>query len=208
VQHAAFIERAATLAADKGRKHEINPHHLLAELNKVLGPSDIVFNEGIRNAGAVSLQIRRPDPNTLMRSAGGGLGWSGGFALGAKLAAPGRMMVQVVGDGAFYFGNPSSVLATSRQYNLPILILVLDNAGWAAVKASTMRVFPKGEAVASDEFEANLLGDVDFSKVGAAFGAYGEKISDPDEVSAALARCAEIVRNGRTAILHAQVTRL
>ena len=115
-------------------------------------------------------------------------------------------MVQVVGDGGFYFGNPSSVFSASQQYQLPILIVVLDNTGWGAVKASTQRVFPKGEAVVSNEFESNLMPDADFSKIAEAFGAYGEKISDPDEVPAALARCATVVRGGRTAILHARVT--
>ena len=115
-------------------------------------------------------------------------------------------MVQVVGDGGFYFGNPSSVFSASQQYHLPILIIVLDNSGWGAVKASTQRVYPKGEAVASNEFESNLLPDADFSKIAEAFGAYGEKISDPDEAPAALARCAKVVRSGRTAILHARVT--
>jgi acetolactate synthase-1/2/3 large subunit len=43
---------------------------------------------------------------------------------------------------------------------------------------------------------------------GAAFGAYGEMLGDPNEAPAALARCAKEVRNGRTAILHARVTRL
>jgi acetolactate synthase I/II/III large subunit len=207
-EHAAFVERAAKLAADKGKKNEINPHYLLSELNKVLDAKDVVFNEAIRNAAAVSMQIKRPQANTMMRSAGGGLGWSGGFALGAKLAAPDHMMVQVVGDGSFYFGNPSSVFSASQQYKLPILIVVTDNTGWGAVKASTLRVFPKGEAVAADEFQSKLLPDVDFSKIAEAFGAYGEKITDPDEVPAALARCAKEVRGGRTAILHARVTRL
>ena len=207
-EHKALFARAAQLAADKGAKNAINPNYLLAELNKVLEPKDVVFNEGVRNAGAVLLQIERPAANTMMRSAGGGLGWSGGFALGAKLAAPDRMAVQVVGDGGFYFGNPSSVFAVSRQYGLPILIVVMDNSGWAAVKSSTLRVFPKGEAVAANEFQSHLLAGTDFSKIAEAFGAYGERIDDPDEVPAALARCAQTVRGGRTAILHVQVTRL
>ena len=207
-EHDALGERAAKLAADKGQSNEINPHYLMAELNKLLKPDDVVFNEAIRNAGAVSLQIKRPQANTMMRSAGGGLGWSGGFALGAKLAAPNRMMVQVCGDGSFYFGNPSSVFSASQQYKLPILIVVTDNTGWGAVKASTLRVFPSGEAVSADEFQSHLLPDVDFSKIAEAFGAYGEKITEPAEVPAALARCVKEVRGGRTAILHARVTRL
>jgi acetolactate synthase-1/2/3 large subunit len=207
-QHDALAVHAQRLAADKGKPNEINPHYLMAELNKVLDANDVVFNEAIRNTGAVSMQIERPLPNTMMRSAGGGLGWSGGFALGAKLAAPDRMMVQVVGDGSFYFGNPSSVFSASQQYKLPILIVVMDNTGWAAVKASTLRVFPSGEAVAADDFQSKLLPDVDFSKIAEAFGCYGEKVVAPDQVPAALARCVKEVRGGRTAILHARVTRL
>ena len=207
-EHASLFERAAQLAADKGRKNEINPHYLMAELNKVLEPNDVVFNEGIRNAAAALLQIERSAANTMMRSAGGGLGWSGGFALGAKLAAPERMAVQVVGDGGFYFGNPSSVFAISRQYDLPILIVVMDNSGWSAVKSSTLRVFPKGEAVAANEFQSHLLAGTDFSKIAEAFGAYGERIDDPEALPQALGRCAKTVRGGRTAILHVQVTPL
>ncbi len=50
--------------------------------------------------------------------------------------------------------------------------------------------------------------DVDFSKVGEAFGAYGEKLTDPAEVPAAIERCLKEVRGGRTAMLHASVTKL
>ena len=161
----------------------------VAELNKLVKPDDIVFNEGVRNAGACLLQLERPLPNTCVRSGGGGLGWSGGMALGAKLAAPDKMMVQVVGDGGFYFGGPSSVFSVAKQYNLPILVLLLDNTGWSAVKESTLRVFPQGTAKATDKFQASLMPDADFSKIGEAFGAHGEKVTNPDDVPAALRDC-------------------
>src|SRR5690349_21262212 len=122
----ARSERAKQLAADKGKPDEINPHYLFAELAKLIEPTDIVFNEAVRNSGALALQIPRPLPGTMSRVGGGGLGSSGGMALGAKLAAPDRMIVQVVGDGSFYFNCPSSVFAAAKQYKLPFLSIVLD----------------------------------------------------------------------------------
>ena len=171
--------QAAKLAADKGQSGAINPHYLMAELAKVLDDHDIIFNEAVTNTGAVLLQIPRPQPNTAFNTNGAGLGWSGGMALGAKLAAPERMMVQICGDGGFYFNNPCSIFAVSQQYHVPIFSIVLDNSGWSAVKQSTLRVFPHGEANATDEFESKLAPKVDFTKVAEAFGAYAETLSRP-----------------------------
>ena len=92
-------------------------------------PEDIVFNEGVAQSPALHCsRSARPLPGTMMRVGGGGLGSSGGMALGAKLAAPDRMMVQIVGDGSFYFDIPCSVFAVAQQYKLPILSIVLDNS--------------------------------------------------------------------------------
>jgi acetolactate synthase I/II/III large subunit len=118
------------------------------------------------------------------------------------------MMIQIAGDGSFYFNNPSSIFAVSQQYRLPILSIVLDNSGWGAVKAATLRVFPEGEANSAKEFEAELAPKVEYGKVAEAFGAYTEKLSDPADVPAALARCAKEVRGGRSALLHARITRI
>jgi acetolactate synthase I/II/III large subunit len=202
------IARAAKLAADKGKTGAINPHYLMAELGKLLDDEDMLFNEGVTNANAVLMQIPRRVPNTTVRAGGGGLGWSGGTALGAKLAAPDRLTVQICGDGGFYFGNPTSVFAVAQQYKLPILTIVMDNTGWNAVKQSTLRVFPEGEAKTANEFESQLAPKVHFTKVAEAFGAYAEEIGDPAEVPAALARCVKEVRGGRAALLHARVTKL
>ena len=204
----ARLAQAAKLAADHGQPGAINPHYFMAELGKVLDDEDVVFNEAVTNGPAVLMQIPRRVPNTAFNTNGAGLGWSGAMALGAKLAAPNRMMVQVAGDGSFYFCNPSSVFAVAQQYGLPFLSIVLDNSGWSAVKQSTLRVYPEGDASITNEFEAELAPKVEFGKVAEAFGAYAEKVSDPAEVPAAIARCAKEVRSGRTVLLHVKVTRM
>ena len=204
----ARLAQAAKLAADHGQPGAINPHYFMAELGKVLDDEDVVFNEAVTNGPAVLMQIPRRVPNTAFNTNGAGLGWSGAMALGAKLAAPNRMMVQVAGDGSFYFCNPSSVFAVAQQYGLPFLSIVLDNSGWSAVKQSTLRVYPEGDASITNEFEAELAPKVEFGKVAEAFGAYAEKVGDPAEVPAAIARCAKEVRGGRTVLLHVKVTRM
>ena len=72
-----------------------------------------MLNEAIRNGPVVFQQMPRTRPGTLVGLAGGGLGFSGGMALGLKLAMPERTIVQIVGDGTFYFSNPQSTLAVS-----------------------------------------------------------------------------------------------
>ena len=167
-----------------------------------------MLNEAIRNGPVVAQQMPRTEPGTLVGLAGGGLGFSGGMALGLKLAMPERTIVQIAGDGTFYFSNPQSTLAVSRHYKLPVLTVVLDNSGWAAVKEATLRVYPDGEAKAGSEFGATLAPDMDFAKVAEAAGAHGELVSDPAAVEGAIARCLDAVRGGRSAVLHAKVTKL
>jgi acetolactate synthase-1/2/3 large subunit len=200
--------QAAELAAKKGEIGEINIHYFCAKLAEALGSDDIVLNEAVTRQAVLNMHIPRPKAGTMISNAGGGLGASGGMALGMKLAYPDRLIVQVVGDGTFYFNNPSAVFATSRQHQLPILMIVVDNTGWAAVKGAVMRVYPKGDAVEQDVFQSRLAADTDLSKIAEAFGAYGEKVSDPDVVPAAIARGIKEVRGGRSALLHVTVTKL
>ena len=141
--------------------------------------------------------------------------WDEAFASDAVLTAAmldrilhHATVVQIAGDGTFYFSNPQSTLAVSRQYGLPIFTVVIDNSGWAAVKEATLRVYPQGEAKQAADYGAVLSPDMNFAKVAEAAGAHGELLTDPDAVDGAIARCLEAVRGGRSAVLHAKVTRL
>ncbi|MES1979180.1 MAG: thiamine pyrophosphate-requiring protein [Pseudomonadota bacterium] len=206
---AASVERKAVVAhaaEDHGKLGAITAAWLCAALGAAIAPDDIVINEAIRNTFAVLNQIPRCKPLTLFCGAGGGLGYSGGMALGAKLANPKVRVVQVVGDGGFHFSTPTSVYATAQRYNLPIFTVVLDNGGWQAVKEAVLRVYPDGVAARTNEFQARLQGqDRQFEKVAQAFGAHGECVSDPAEVEAAIARCLKAVDAGQAAVLNVQI---
>jgi acetolactate synthase-1/2/3 large subunit len=206
---AANQERAAAVvraAEHLGGAGAISPAFLCAALGAAIAPEDIVINEAIRNSPAVLNQIPRSQPLTLIGGAGGGLGYSGGMALGAKLANPQVRVVQIVGDGGFHFSTPTSVYATAQRYELPIFTVVLDNGGWQAVKEAVLRVYPNGAAAHANEFQARLQGQQrHFEQVGEAFGAYGECVSEPGDVPAAIARCLKAVDEGRAAVLNVQI---
>jgi acetolactate synthase-1/2/3 large subunit len=151
-------------------------------------------------------QVPRPVACTMIRHSGSGLGAAGGLALGVKLARPQFRSVHIVGDGGFYFGNLDSVFAVSREYGLPIFSIIVDNAGWNAVRDATLRVYPKGTALERDAFQSRLPKGMDFSKLAAVSGAYGECLADPADTGAAIERCLAALKEGRSALLHVKVT--
>jgi acetolactate synthase-1/2/3 large subunit len=179
---------------------------LCAQLSQALRPQDIVVNEAIRNSLNVLNHVQRSAPGSLIGCAGGGLGYSGGMALGAKLARPDVRVVQIVGDGGFHFSTPTSVYAVAQRYGLPILTVVLDNGGWQAVKEAVGRVHPGGAAVTHDQFHARLDGQHrHFEQVAQAFGAHGEAVADPADVPAAIERCLAALERGQAAVLNVAI---
>ena len=202
-------QRIAAAAGVGGKEGAISADFLCAALNAALGQDDIVINEAIRNTFPVLDQIMRTRPQTYFGLSGGGLGFSGGMALGAKLARPDSRVVQIVGDGGFHFSAPTAVYAVAQQYGLPLFTVVLDNGGWQAVKESVLRVYPGGAAAAANAFQSRLEGGQrHFEQIASAFGAHGEAVSDPAEVAGAIGRCLAAVDAGRAAVLAVRVTPL
>ena len=209
----AAAKRRATARANKGVSGAVSPAFLFATLNEKLSQDDVVVNEAIRNGPILQEHITRTKPKSYVGLAGGGLGFSGGMALGLKLAQPERRIVQVIGDGGFHFSSPDSVYAVAQQYRIPILTVVLDNGGWQAVKSAVQRVYPKGVAAQTDQFQSRLTSGRqgerrDFSAVARAFGAHGEYVTEPDDLATAIDRCLAALDDGRAAVLHVHITPL
>jgi acetolactate synthase-1/2/3 large subunit len=207
-EHEKNQQKAAAMAQEPGKVNAINPHFLCAAIGRQIRSEDVVLNEAIRNTMAVFEQIPREIPGTLMGLSGGGLGFSAGTALGIKLAQSQSRVIHFVGDGSFYFSNPSSVYAVAHQYDLPIMTVLLDNGGWSAVKESTLRMYPKGEAKSTNQFASDLGYGTDFAAIAEAAGAHGERLVDPSQTEAAIARCLAALDAGQSALLHVRITPL
>ena len=131
-------------------------------------------------------------------SPAGGLGWGLGAALGAKLAAPDKTIICCAGDGAYIFGSPTATHWVSRAYDLPVLYVVFNNRAWNAVKRAVTSVAPDGWAARTGGM---VLSDLDpapeYEMICQASGGYGERVDDPAELPAALARALRAVKEDR-----------
>lgn len=128
-------------------------------------------------------------------SAASGLGWGAGAALGAKLAAPERQVIAVLGDGAFLFANPVSVHHAAALHELPVLFVVMNNAMWGAVHHFTRAMYPEGAAARSNRQVFTHLDKLPaFEDVARAGGGYGERVERPEDLPGAIARALKVMR--------------
>jgi acetolactate synthase-1/2/3 large subunit len=161
---------------------------------QALGKDDIVVNEY-----PLDLRHAAPRPGAYFAPPhSAGLGWGFGAALGAKLAARSRTVVATLGDGSYLFGAPSACHQAARMHQLPLLVVVFNNAGWEEVSKGTANVHPSGWAVSTGNFPFSALEPAPrFEDIVQAFDGYGERVEAPQELPAALARALEVVRKER-----------
>ncbi|WP_281173297.1 thiamine pyrophosphate-requiring protein [Cucumibacter marinus] len=119
----------------------------------------------------------------------GGLGWSFPCALGMKLGAPDRLVIATMGDGSYMFANPVACHQIAEALNLPVLIVIVNNAEWAAVRHSVTGLYPDGYAAKANRMPLTTLEPTpDFTKIAEASRAYAAMVEQPDELPAALAK--------------------
>jgi acetolactate synthase I/II/III large subunit len=170
--------------AEQPRADVITPEYQTACVRRLLdGENAIVLTEVVTSSKAVAEHLRPVRPGSVLHHGGGALGWSGGAAVGAKLAQPERMVVSLVGDGSFLFSVPSSAIWVQRRYDVPALTIIYDNGGWQGPKFSTLQVHPAGVAATTGEFPVSLAPVVDLPGVALAAGAgFGATVTDPAEL--------------------------
>jgi acetolactate synthase I/II/III large subunit len=115
---------------DSGRP--IHPARLLHEISKVV-PDDAIFVTDVGwNKNGVAQQFPINVPGTFITPSGlATMGFGPAAVLGVKMAHPERAAVSLVGDGGFST-NPS-VIATAMEAELPVVWLVMDNAGFGTI---------------------------------------------------------------------------
>ena len=158
----------------------INPYRVVNELDNVVDKEDVIATADAGNPRdfmAPFFEVTEP-----LSYMGWGkttqLGYSLGLAMGAKLAHPEKLCVNVWGDGAV--GMLGMDFETATREDIPVLTVYLNNREMAS-------------------YDTPFFGN--YAEVAEALGGYGERIEDPEEVGPAIERGIEKVENGTPTML-------
>src|SRR5216684_3443077 len=118
------------------------------------------------------------------------LGTGLGYAMGAKLAKPDKLCINVWGDAAIGFTGMD--FETAVRERIPILSILFNNF--------SMAIELKVMAVATEKYRSTDISG-NYADMARAFGGYGERVTDPGEVVAAIRRGIEQTHKGRPVLL-------
>ena len=118
------------------------------------------------------------------------LGYGLGLAMGAKLAAPQKLCINLWGDAAIGFTGMD--FETAVRERIPILSVLLNNF--------SMAIELKVMAVATEKFRSTDISG-NYADMAKAFGGHGERVTEPGEIIPAIKRAIKQTQEGRPALL-------
>lgn len=177
-----------------GRLH---PFHALREVMRALDPNATLIIDGGEMGAWTAAVAREAMPKRVMGFGGylGFLGTGPGLAIGAQLAEPSGRVVLLTGDGAFGF-HPQE-FDTMVRHGLAILTVVVNNECWG------MSIHGQQEVYGNEAGLTSKLADTDYERVAEGFGAWGERVTELDEVGPAVRRA---LQSGRPACINLAVS--
>ena len=176
----------------------INPFRVTREFARLVDPGRTIL---LHDAGSVRGSTCQHYIATTPRSFLGfgvesAMGWSIGAALGAKTAAPDKLVASVIGEEAF--GETALDLETSIRAGTPVLILVLNNRAFT----------DRDGGVSARLAAARFTGGIDICAVARALGAKAERVDHPDALRDVLQRAIDAVTAGTTAVVEIMTCRV
>lgn len=179
-----WMEKVAALREEELRyldnRDGLTPRQLILELNRHLGENTAVCTDVGQHQMWSAQSLRFKTPRRFVSSGGlGTMGYGLGAAIGATFGTKERSVL-VTGDGSF--GMNLNELATAVKYNTPIVILIMNNGVLGMVRQWQTLFYNKHYS------NSVLERKTDFTALAKAFGADGEAVSTPEELTAALTR--------------------
>lgn len=184
----------------------IDPVHLCARMSAVLPENVIYVDETTSHRVPIQRHLRWEAPFDFIKSPTG-LGQGLGAALGVKLACPDRPVVAIIGDGGFLYNPVTQCLGFSMEAGLPILIVVLNNEGYLAMKNNHLSYYPDATAAQNDIFLGHPIAGPDYAELVQPFGGVGLRVDNPAELDGVLREGMAAVETGKTTIINAVLCR-
>ena len=184
--HEAMMASYMKEAKDHKDDTPIDPRWLSYCIGSILDDRKIVFTETVRSPFYEYAPISSFG-RTFSTPPFGGLGWSMGAALGAKLASPDSDVIVLLGDGSYMYNEPIASHFVSRASKLPIMTVIYNNHAWMASRGPVAKMYPEGKAVKTHNFPGTVLSpSPEFEHVAQSCGAYTMRVEKSDDVMPAL----------------------
>jgi acetolactate synthase-1/2/3 large subunit len=154
-------------------------------------PEDAIIANGAGNYAIwVSRFLRFRRYGTQLAPVSGSMGFGLPAAVGAKRVAPDKMVVCFAGDGCFMMHGQE--FATAVQYDLAIVVVIVDNGMYGTIRMHQERKYP-------GRVSATSLRNPNFADYARAFGGHGETVTQTAQFAPAFERAAA---SGKPAIIH------
>lgn len=162
-------------SSDYDKSKHLSPKHIMDSLYKLTGGDCIITTEVGQNQIWTAQYFKFLNPRTFISSGGlGTMGFGLGAAIGACIGNPGKTVINIAGDGSFKMN--CNELATISKYRLPIIQIVLNNSSLGMVHQWQEMFYNKRYCF------TELTNDVDFLKLGEAYGINTLKIKNNNEI--------------------------
>ncbi len=161
------------------QSEKIKPQYVVEKLYELTEGKAIITTEVGQNQMWTAQYYHFSQPNHFITSGGlGCMGFGLPAAIGAQVARPDKLVVDVAGDGSIQMNIQE--MATALQYNLPVKVVILNNGFLGMVRQWQELFYEKRYACTRMEVTP------DFVKLAEAYGAVGLRATKPEEVEAVL----------------------
>ena len=164
----------------------IHPARLLNEISRV-APKDTVFVTDVGwNKNGAGQQLVTTLPQSFITSGGlATMGYSPAAAIGAKIAAPNRPVVALVGDGGFL--SVAGAVTTAVELGIPVVWVIFNNFCFSTIRTVGTTYFNNSYGTEFRTPDGEPY-NPDFLLFAQAFGIEGARVEEPDDLPAALTR--------------------
>ena len=166
---------------------DLTPQYVLNKIYEVSEGDAIIATEVGQHQIWTAQYYKFTRPHTLISSGGlGTMGFGLGASIGAQIAKPEKRVFNIAGDGSFRMNL--NELATAVEYNLPIIVVIMNNHALGMVRQWQNMFYDKRFS------QTNLDRKTDFVKLAEAFGAYGFNLTKKEDTEEILKKALAINR--------------
>lgn len=159
------------------------PQRIVDEVRQVLPKDALITTDVGWNKNGVGQQFPIYEAGSILTPGGyATMGFGAPAALGAKIAAPNRVVVSLVGDGGF--GQNPAVLATAAEENIPVVWVIMNNFAFGTIAGLQKAHF--GTTLGTVFQKDGEPYSPDYAAIARAYGVEGIKVQSAGEFKPAL----------------------